>query len=146
MTNSNDDDDEFLDSLNDDDDEQSGYDLNEMISITHKNMSEVVDSLQAVFPEIDKLFFEQLCLSVLNQEMLFADFMVKVEKQVADELEKNLKTLIDAGDAEMGVDEKTGEVVYWLTPQGKETAEQVERLLKKEIEDFFGENETPEED
>ena len=145
MTNNNDDD-EFLDSLNDDDDEQGGYDLNEMISITHKNMSEVVDSLQDVFPEIDKLFFEQLCLSVLNQEMLFADFMAKVEKQVADELEKNLKTLIDVGDAEMGVDEKTGEVVYWLTPQGKETAEQVERLLKKEIEDFFGENETPEED
>ena len=133
-------DDEFFD------DEPEEYDLNETISITSENMNDVVNSLQAAFPEIDKLFFEQLCLSVLNQKMLFADFMSKVEKEVANELEKNLKLLVDTGDAEMGINEKTGEVVYWLTPQGDAKAKQVERLLKKEIEDFFGENETPEED
>jgi len=133
-------DDEFFD------DEPEEYDLNETISITSENMNDVVSSLQAAFPEIDKLFFEQLCLSVLNQKMLFADFMSKVEKEVANELEKNLKLLVDTGDAEMGINEKTGEVVYWLTPQGDAKAKQVERLLKKEIEDFFGETETPEEE
>ena len=133
-------DDEFFD------DEPEEYDLNETISITSENMNDVVNSLQAAFPEIDKLFFEQLCLSVLNQKMLFADFMSKVEKEVANELEKNLKLLVDTGDAEMGINEKTGEVVYWLTPQGDAKAKQVERLLKKEIEDFFGETETPEEE
>jgi hypothetical protein len=128
------------------DDEPSSYDMNEMISITKENFPMVVNSLHAKFPEIDRIFFEELCLSILNQEMLFADFMEKVEQQVANELEKNLKILVDSGDAEMGVNEKTGEVTYWLTPQGEEKAERVERLLKKEIEDFFGESETPEEE
>jgi len=128
--------------------EEGQADLNEMIMITPENLELVIESLYNDFPMLEKTFFEDLAKSLLGQEMLFADLMGKVEAAIQEEVDKNMQQMAKEGDAEMGVDEKSGNVVYWLTPQGEKKAKEFEKRIieeiKKEFPGLAGED-TPEE-
>jgi hypothetical protein len=128
--------------FDDDEEEEEGefpgdQDPNEMIAITPENLDLVIESLSNDFPMLERSFFEGLAKSLLGQEMSFIDLMSKIEAAIQEEVDKGMQQLTKEGDMEMGVDEKTGDVVYWLTPQGEAKAKEFEKKIIEEIKKEF---------
>lgn len=143
------------DELDDFDPDEEGYeegaqfDLNEIISINKDNVDLVIDAWYTNFPMVDREFFEKFAQAHMDKEMTFATLMEELETAVREEIDKNMQQLVKDGDAEMGVEEETGNVAYWLTPQGEAKAKEYERKiieqLKKEFPGLAGNDEPKEE-
>ena len=130
-----------LDEDFDDDEEEEespgDQDPNEIIAITPDNLDLVIESLSNDFPMLEESFFEGLAKSLLGQEMSFIDLMSKIEAAIEEEVDRGMQQLVEEGNMEMGVDEKTGDVVYWLTPQGEAKAKEFEKKIIEEIKKEF---------
>jgi len=130
-----------LDEDFDDDEEEEespgDQDPNEIIAITPENLDLVIESLSNDFPMLEESFFEGLARSLLGQEMSFIDLMSKIEAAIEEEVDRGMQQLVEEGNMEMGVDEKTGDVVYWLTPQGEAKAKEFEKKIIEEIKKEF---------
>jgi len=130
-----------LDEDFDDDEEEEespgDQDPNEIIAITPDNLDLVIESLSNDFPMLEESFFEGLARSLLGQEMSFIDLMSKIEAAIEEEVDRGMQQLVEEGNMEMGVDEKTGDVVYWLTPQGEAKAKEFEKKIIEEIKKEF---------
>jgi len=123
--------------LEEEEPEQGQFDMNEMVSITPTNIDMVIDAMQSSFPMLEKEFFVKFAQSMLGQEVLFSSLMDKIENAMEQEVEKELGGLVKSGDVEMGIDEKNGRVVYWLTPQGTKQVDEIKKQTQQYIENLF---------